>query len=90
MVDHRLGVGLAADVDLDECRLAAGLPDQVDRLRPGRVAELGNDDPRALGREEERRDAAHTAAAAGDDRHLVGESHGRDLLVSWPDQLRSR
>ena len=90
VVDHRLGVGLAADVHLDQGRLATGLPDEVDGLRPGRLAELGDDDLRALGGEQLGGDPAHPAAAAGDDRHLVVQSHGRDLLDPWRSMGRGR
>ena len=62
--------------------LAAGLRDEVDGLRAGRLAVLGDDHPGTLRGEQLRGHAAHPAAAAGDDRDLVLEPHGTPLTFA--------
>src|SRR5436190_9437786 len=75
MVDHGLGVALLGDIGLHERGLAASGANEFNGLSACRLAELGDDDLRALAGEQLRGDAAHPAAAARDDRDLALESH---------------
>ena len=61
-VDHHPGPGLVRDVGGDRDRVAAGSSDLPGRLVRGRTVEVDRDDPGALLREHEARDATHAAA----------------------------
>ena len=76
MVDHRLGVGLLRDVGRDGRRLAAGGLDDSAVSEPAISLVRRRRRPARPPRRTSGRPAAHAAAGAGDDRDLVGETHG--------------
>ena len=78
-VHHRLRVGLLRDVGVDVRGLAAGVADLRGGGLAGLVGDVGEDDPRALAREQAGRDPAHPARPAGDQRDLPVQTHRGSL-----------
>ena len=73
--DHALDVVGAADVGLDEDRVAAGLVDRLDGLLAGRVREIDDGDLRAFPGEQLGRRPADAGAGARDQGDFAFEPH---------------